>query len=235
LSVRRLMIALLGAATISGSSQGIAAPSAGPPGPGISRVAGGAILYAPSHVQANAPLIVLLHGAGGNAREFLNRFKGDADRTGALLLSLQSTGRTWPQSRRAIGAENSKIDAAVMEVLARASVDRRRVIALGFSDGASYALTLALAKPDVFRGVVALSPGYAFAPPRVDSKQRIFITHGRRDTVLPFTNVRDQLVPALERVGYHPQVRWFNGGHVIDPDALQAGISYALGRTVTPS
>lgn len=203
--------------------------------PGVSRIGKSAHAYRPRNTAAGAlPLIVVLHGAGGDAGRFLGEFKAIADRRGAILLALKSAGPTWQlQPRRGGGAsfgrDAANLDAALAELFARAPVDRERVILLGFSDGASYALSLGLANPQLFRAIVALSVGGVFMPRSVDETQRLFIAHGRRDPVLPFANVQRRIVPGLERAGLEPRVHWFHGRHMIDSDALEDGLDYALG------
>lgn len=198
---------------------------------GLSRVTNHAWAYRPKKVGEPAPLIVLLHGAGGGARRFLAEFTREADRHGAILLALQSAGRTWPQRKEEVimGTDAANLEDALAELLTQAPVDRARIVLLGFSDGASHALSAGLANPQRFRAIVALSPGYAFAPRSLDTSQRIFIAHGRRDRVLPASNVRDGLVKELESAGFRPKVRWFNGGHSIDPSALREGLDFAIG------
>ena len=177
---------------------------------------------------APAPLIVLLHGAGGNARDFLDQFKRTADERRVILLSVQSDGRTWatrkPNERE---ADVANIQAAIRELTGKAPVDAKRTTVMGFSDGASYSLSIGMAYPDLFRTIVAFSPGYAFAPTRLDTKQRIFIAHSRRDPILPAENTRE-MVKGLESAGFDPDVRWFNGGHEIDPTLKNAAIDFAL-------
>ena len=202
--------------------------------PGVSRIGKNAQAYRPKNAASAAlPLIVLLHGAGGDASRFLGEFKDIADRRGAILLALNSAGMTWDlQLRRGGGAsfgrDAANLDAALAELFARAPVDRERVVLLGFSDGASYALSLGLANPQLFRAIVALSVGGVFMPPNVDETQRLFIAHGRRDPVLPFANVERRIVPGLERAGLEPRVHWFKGGHVMDSDAIDEGLEFAL-------
>ena len=202
--------------------------------PGVSRIGKNAQAYRPKNAAAAAlPLIVLLHGAGGDAGRFLAEFKSIADRRGAILLAPKSAGRTWDlQPRReggaSFGRDAANLDAALAELFARAPVDRERIVLLGFSDGASYALSLGLANPQVFRAIVALSVGGVFMPRSVEPTQRLFIAHGRRDSVLPFANVQRRIVPGLERSGLEPRVRWFNGSHVMDSDALEEGLDFAL-------
>ena len=60
------------------------------------------------------------------------------------------------------------------------AIDARRVAIAGFSDGASYALSVGLANGDLFTHVIAYSPG-TVAPPSLRGDPSLFITHGIRD------------------------------------------------------
>jgi phospholipase/carboxylesterase len=243
----RSLIALLVAALMWGGSSGSAAPvvSAIKARPanvaltlpvGVSRVGNSAFAYRPAGAgDGPLPLIVLLHGAGGDARSFLELFTRAADRRGALLLAPQSIGRTWNlkagrKGQAGFGADVGNLDRALAELFAEAPVDPARVVLLGFSDGASYALSLGIPNSQLFRGVVALSPGFAVVNGEVDTRQRLFIAHGRRDTILPFANTRDEIAAGLERAGFDLRTRWFSGGHEIDPAALDKGLDFALGK-----
>jgi phospholipase/carboxylesterase len=187
-----------------------------------------AIAYVPEAVTTPAPVIVLLHGAGGNARSFAEDFRQDVEARGAILLSIQSAAQTWALRKpTAKEPDVVNIRAAIDGLEANTPVDRKRIAIMGFSDGASYALSVGLAYPDVFSSIVAFSPGYALAPRRLETDQRIFIAHGRRDRMLPADNAR-QIVKGLEAAGFSPEVHWFNGGHEIDPHLKQAGIDFAL-------
>ena len=232
--VLRIILALAGALIACTSPAAAQMPAADILQPGITRLKPTSYVYVPKGVAHPAPLIVLLHGAGGNARSFLDLFKHDAESRGTVLLSLQSSGRTWPTRAPTEDDQDVKnLNQTLRVLLAQPLVDQRRMTVMGFSDGASYALSLGLAQPDLFRTIVAMSPGYAFAPARPDTTQRIFIAHGRRDQVLPVGNVRD-MVEGLESAGYAPQIRWFNGRHEIDPSARRDALDFALGATRTP-
>jgi phospholipase/carboxylesterase len=54
----------------------------------------------------------------------------------------------------------------------------------GFSDGASYALSIGLTNGDLFTHVVAFSPGFA-SPVAYTGKPPVFVSHGTHDEVLP--------------------------------------------------
>ena len=228
-----LIAALLLGAGQAPSAFAQAAPTATAQGlsPGISRLTKAALVYRPAQVTEPSAVIILLHGAGGRADHFLKEFTRFADERSVLLLALQSEAGSWPRRSQEVsrGPDAAHFNEALAALTARAPVDSTRVVLLGFSDGASHALSFGLAKPKTFRAILAMSPGYAFAPRRPDPTQPIFIAHGRRDTVLPAPNVRE-MIKGLEGAGYRPEVRWFNGGHRIDPDLLDAALDFALGK-----
>lgn len=198
---------------------------------GISKLTKAAVVYRPVRVSEPSAVVILLHGAGGTADHFLREFTRFADERGVLLLALQSDAASWPRRPQQVssGPDAANFNAALAALTARTPVDTNRVVLLGFSDGASHALSYGLARPKTFRAILAMSPGYAFAPRRPDPTQPIFIAHGRRDNVLPAANVRE-MIRGLEGAGYRPEVRWFNGGHRIDPELLKAGLDFALSK-----
>lgn len=194
----------------------------------VQRIAPGAFAYVPSNLTGPGRLIVLLHGAGGNAQSFIREFRREADDRGTVLLAVQSSGRTWA-IRRPEDSESDvvNIKAAIAGLSGATTVDLKRATVMGFSDGASYAISMGLAYPELFHAIVAFSPGYAFAPRELDTHQRIFIAHSRRDPILPAENTR-QMVKSLENAGFAPEVHWFNGGHEIDPQLKKLAFDFAL-------
>ncbi|GJD66696.1 alpha/beta hydrolase [Methylobacterium frigidaeris] len=108
------------------------------------------------------------------------------------------------------------------------TVGPQRITVAGFSDGASYALSLGLANGDLVRDVLAFSPGFA-APARRQGAPRIFISHGRQDPVLPFERCGDRLAAALVQSGYDVAYRPFNGGHVVPTEIAEAAFRRFLG------
>jgi phospholipase/carboxylesterase len=101
-------------------------------------------------------------------------------------------------------------------------VDPGRLAVGGFSDGASYALSLGVDNGDLFSHVLAFSPGF-MAPTRRAGSPRFFVSHGTRDGVLPIERCSRRIVPQLERMGYEVTYREFEGGHTVLPEiALEA-------------
>lgn len=168
------------------------------------------------------PLLVLLHGAGGNTARLLALLQPLADEAGLILLIPNSRGSTWDVIIDGFGPDVVSIDAAVQEALRRCAIDRSRLAIGGFSDGASYALSLGLGNGDLFSHVVAFSPGF-IALERTVGKPRIFLSHGRNDEVLPINPTSRKILPRLESTGYDVTYREFDGPHTIpEPIAREA-------------
>jgi phospholipase/carboxylesterase len=165
-----------------------------------------------------APLVLWLHGAGSSARvgAVLRRF---AERAGLLVVAPDSRGRTWDAVLGSWGPDLTFIDQALAQVFGRCAVDPARVAVAGFSDGASYALSLGIANGDLFTHLIAFSPGFA-APAAQVGRPRIFVTHGLHDRVLPIARCSRRLVPALRRAGYEIAYEEFDGGHTVPPELV---------------
>ena len=158
------------------------------------------------------PLILMLHGAGGNAAGALGLTEHAAP--DAILLLPESRGPSWDVIRGAYGPDVAFLDAALEQVFQQHRVDPRRVALAGFSDGASYALSLAIGNGDLCTHALAFSPGFA-APPNPMGRPLIFVSHGTEDAVLPIDGCSRRLVPELRRAGYEVRYREFSGGHYV--------------------
>ena len=62
--------------------------------------------------------------------------------------------------------------------------------------------------------MIAFSSGFLI-PGRYHDSPRIFITHGRRDTVLPIDRCSRRIVPILKRHSYDVAYHEFDDGHTI--------------------
>ncbi|MFP2932385.1 alpha/beta hydrolase [Pyxidicoccus sp. 3LG] len=177
------------------------------------------LLYVPEGYRPEQPaaLVVMLHGAGGHARQMLGVLQDLADAEGFLLLAPESRGRTWDLVLGDYGQDVAFLDQVLEDVFARYAVDPERVVLGGFSDGASYALSLGLINGDLFRHLIAFSPGFASARDTLGTP-RLFVSHGDKDVVLPVALCSRRIVPQLEAVGLEVRYHEFKGGHVIPPE-----------------
>jgi phospholipase/carboxylesterase len=130
----------------------------------------------------------------------------------------ESRGPTWDVIMGDYGPDVAFVDAALDTTFADVPVDPARLAIGGFSDGASYALSLGLANGDLFRWILAFSPGFA-APPDTLGRPGIYVSHGTADGVLPVERCSRRLIPRLRRSGYTVRYEEFDGGHFV-PDTV---------------
>ena len=203
-----------------------ARPSSAPLSLGDSR---DAILQMPAKPAAGPlPLLVFLHGAGGSGDRLLRRYGASAEAAGLAVLAPDSRGSSWDAIRGGFGPDVAFINRALSRVFTTIDIDPARVTVGGFSDGASYALTLGLINGDLFSRVIAFSPGFIVsgAP---HGTPTFFISHGTADPILPIDNCSRVIVPALRTRHYDVTYREFDGGHEAPDPIAREGMSFAAG------
>jgi phospholipase/carboxylesterase len=188
-----------------------------------------ALLAVPAGPVGPRPLLVFFHGAGGEAADSLALVGGTATARGVLVLATSSRGSTWDLIAGGLSRDVAVLDAALEHVFARCAV--ARVAVGGFSDGASYALSLGLANGDLAEAVLAFSPGFVAAPGQV-GRPRGWITHGDDDRVLPVDRCGRRVCAELTAAGYDVTYDEFRGGHVVRPDRVTAALDWWLGPAV---
>lgn len=189
------------------------------------------MLYVPPGYRADrpAPLVLLLHGAGGNAEHALGPFRGLSPNSGIepILLAPESVQGSWDVIHGGFGPDVEFIDRALERVFASYAIDPARIAAAGFSDGASYALSLGLTNGDLFTHVIAFSPGF-MAPGGQEGEPEIYVSHGTRDSVLPIDSCSRRLVPTLRRAGYDILYREFEGPHTVPPEIAREALEWFM-------
>ncbi|HEU4324682.1 MAG TPA: hypothetical protein VFS21_16175 [Roseiflexaceae bacterium] len=182
------------------------------------------LLYVPRRYVHGQPaaLALMLHGAGGSASDGMRLLQAVAETAGLLVVAPQSHGRTWDVILRDYGPDVGLIDQALDQVFDQYTIDSAHLAIGGFSDGASYALSLGITNGDLFSHVLAFAPGFA-APADVRGSPRLYIAHGTRDTVLPIDRCGRRLAAWYTHNGYDLRYHEFDGGHTVPPEiALEA-------------
>jgi phospholipase/carboxylesterase len=178
-----------------------------------------------------APLVVLLHGAGGRAQDIIGLLQSHADAEGILVLAIDSRSQTWDVIVDRYGPDVRFLDQALSLVFQCYAVDPGRIAIAGFSDGASYALSLGVSNGDLFTHVIAFSPGF-LAPKARQGTPGIYISHGTRDEVLPIDVCSRTIVPQLEQAGYAVTYHEFDGPHTVPQEIAGEAVAWFLaGRT----
>jgi predicted esterase len=171
-------------------------------------------------------LVLVLHGAGGDGRQALDLLQPVADEHGLVLLAPTSTASTWDVIRGGFGPDVERLEQRLEQ--ARDWFPGIDVTLAGFSDGASYALSLGLANGDLVDAVVAFSPGFV-APGVRHGSPRCFVSHGRQDPVLPVERCSRRIVPALQAAGLAVTYLEFDGGHVVPTEVVRRAATWLTG------
>jgi polyhydroxybutyrate depolymerase len=158
--------------------------------------------HMPAHVDAKAalPVLIILHGGGGNAEQIEHNtdFDRASDAHGFLAVYPDGTGKakfhTWNGSGTCCGpAMRDHVDdvaflvALVDDLAKHHNIDRKRVFVVGHSNGAVMAERALCEKPEIFAGgVIVSSPGLDHAcTPKAAS--RVLIIHGTADRCASYT------------------------------------------------
>jgi predicted esterase len=176
------------------------------------------VIQIPSKMRdGTQPLLLFLHGATQDGARMLRRLGPAADEAGIVLVCPDSRGVTWDAIRGEFGDDVAHLNRVLEFVFARVDVDPQRLAVGGFSDGASYALSLGLANGDLFPRVVACSPGFVI-PATPHGRSRFFISHGRSDPILPIDQCSRVIVQHLRANRYDVTFKEFDGRHEVPPD-----------------
>lgn len=235
----RALLALLVAAACPASAQTpLAKPPSTPPPAGqrgFMMVGERALAFVPKQATpaTPVPLLILFHGAGGNAQNMMKPFLLEADKRGFAMLAVQSRGPTWDlvkaynaqvsqeatlvaQRDRLPAGDRRIVDSAIALLRKSVPIDASRVGAFGFSDGAAYALTYGAASAGSVGWVGAVAPGFALIERGARSKgQRLYIAHGRDDKKIAIAMSQSDVCPKFAKLGWTVRYEGFAGGHEI--------------------
>lgn len=159
-------------------------------------------LFTPSSAAHDAPLLLMLHGAGthGGVMPAFTGMSELATIAGFSVMYPSGTGRTpttcsWNASQtrypnfasRAAVDDVQFITTAIDHVREHASLAPRAIFAAGFSNGGMFAYRLAVELPSLFRAVASVAgPMLDAADAPVTSPIPVCHIHGEHDEHVPF-------------------------------------------------
>jgi len=188
-----------------------------------------AVLIVPEGLATDGPvpLLLMFHGAGGSADKVLPFLIEHARQRRFLLLLPQSQFPTWDLVIAGNGPDLERLEQALAAVDARFELDPARLGFAGFSDGASYAMSIGVTNGDVASHVIAFSGGF-MSVLQQNGQPRVFIAHGLVDEQIPMASARKHAAQ-LQAAGYEVQLLEFNGRHAIQPAVVEQAMVFFLG------
>ena len=185
-----------------------------------------AILQLPKSAnQSFLPLLVMLHGATQSAEDMFWYLGSTHEEAGVAVLAPNSRETTWDAIGGSFGEDVAFLNRALERVFETTAIDPKRLAVGGFSDGASYALSLGLINGDLFNSVVVFSPGFVIDGD-AHGTPRIFISHGTRDHILPIDRCGRRIAASLKSRGYDVTFREFDGDHETPPAIAREGLRW---------
>src|SRR5215510_2894351 len=184
------------------------------------------MIQMPSTMPAGkVPLLIFLHGATQNGARMLQRIGPAADQLRIAVVAPDSRNGTWDGIRDEFDEDVAFLNRVLDHVFERLDVDPARLAIGGFSDGASYGLSLGLVNGDLFPRVVACSPGFIIQAP-AHGRPRLFFSHGTPDQILPIAQCSRVMVPRLRSMGYDVTFKEFEGRHELPPEIAMEALKW---------
>jgi phospholipase/carboxylesterase len=180
---------------------------------------------------AGRPLLVVLHGTGGNENQFFDLGRQLMPEAGLLSPrgDVLEGGAARFFKRRAEGQYDMADLARATGKMARfirAAAERTGAsgtFGFGYSNGANILASVLLDEPDVFDAAVLMHPLIPFEPAAVPqlAGKRVLVTAGRRDPICPPV-LTERLAETLRAGGVEVTLHWHEGGHEIRDDEIEA-------------
>jgi len=191
--------------------------------------------------KSNPPLLILLHGRGSNENDLFNPLESYIDSSFVIVslrapITLRQDSYSWyPIKFTDKGLVIDKSDEAkavtlvyetIKELIRTYKVDKEQVYLMGFSQGAILSSAIIMKHPELISGAVILSGGIPKSvktpidQPKLYSKAKIFMSHGKKDDVLSIDDARILNVTmknwGIENLTYVEH----DGGHTLDNEHL---------------
>ncbi|HEY7416134.1 MAG TPA: alpha/beta hydrolase [Ktedonobacteraceae bacterium] len=182
--------------------------------------------------QDGLPTLLLLHGTGGTEDALLEL--GRMLAPGAALLSPRGKVLEYGMPRYFRRLAEGVFDVPdlierthelaefIAAACAQYHLDERRIVAVGYSNGANIASSLLLLHPGIFSGAALFHPMVPFEPEQAPDLQKIpiFIGAGRMDPIAQPDNT-ERLIALLRRANAALTIYWTNGGHELSHEEVR--------------
>lgn len=181
--------------------------------------------------STTAPVLLLLHGTGGSPQDLLPVGREISPESAMLAPAgpISENGAARWFRRLAEGVFDAEDVVARTHQLAdfitaarvRYDLHDRRLVAVGFSNGANIAAALTLLRPDVLSEAVVFASMLPVpdAPQHDLGNTRLLLSNGERDPMAPLAAAGD-LVTTLRKRHAEVTEHWHAGSHQITRDGV---------------
>jgi predicted esterase/catechol 2,3-dioxygenase-like lactoylglutathione lyase family enzyme len=188
----------------------------------------------------HAPTLLLLHGTGGNEYDLLDLGRRLYPQAALLSPRGQVLENGMPRFFRRLAEGVFDLDDLrrrtndLAEFVAAASAaygfDPKRVIAVGYSNGANIAASMLLLHPQVLSGAVLFHAMVPLVPEQLPDLHGlpVFMGAGRTDTMIA-PQQTERLAQMLQQAGADVEMHWQPGGHALNQAEVRAATEW-LGR-----
>jgi predicted esterase len=190
--------------------------------------------------RENGPVLLLLHGTGGNENDLLEI--GRAVAPGAALLSPRGRVLENGMPRFFRRFAEGVFDVADIKLRAKEladfigeaaeeyGFDSHNVWALGYSNGANIAAALLLLHPEVLAGGVLMRAMLPLVPDKTPALQgaRVLLSEGTHDPIVP-PDTAENLAAFLQKGGAEVDLIWQAGGHGVTANDFAAARDFLSG------
>ncbi len=196
--------------------------------------------------DADAPILLLLHGTGGDENDLLPIGHMLAPDAGFLSPRGQVLEHGMPRFFRRLAEGVFDLDdlrrrtAELARFVGAAAdayrFDPARVIAVGFSNGANIAASLLLLAPRVLAGAVLFRAMVPLVPERMPTLPGtpVLVSNGRSDPIVAHAET-ERLVALLRNAGADVTLEWQNAGHNLTPGDVARARQWIATRSTAPS
>ncbi len=178
--------------------------------------------------SADAPILLLLHGTGGDENDLVPFGRALAPEAGILSPRGKVLEGGMPRFFRRLAEGVFDVDDLrrrtweLADFVAGAAdaygFDRARIVAVGFSNGANIAAGLLLLRPEVLAGAILFRAMVPLVPDPVPALPAtpVLVSNGRDDPFAPPAET-ERLVALLRSAGARVTLEWQAAGHNLTP------------------
>jgi predicted esterase len=189
-------------------------------------------VFEPPQTAAD-PILLALHGTGGDEHDLLPVAKTIAPAAGVLSPRGKVLERGMPRFFRRLAEgvfdlEDLKVRTDELAEFLKAAAahyqfDVSRLVAVGFSNGANIAASLLLLRPEVLRAGVLFRAMVPLVPEPMPSLPgtRVLISNGERDPIVS-TSETERLEGLFRKAGADVTLKWHASGHELTEGDISA-------------